>query len=728
MGKKVLLADDSATIQKLVEMNLSDTEYELLAVSDGKQAVDQLAEFQPDIILADTIMPLMDGYEVCHFVKSHDQYRHIPLILLKGRFQPFDESRAASVSYDDKLPKPFSKDQLLSLIERLISEKEAERLDAQVETALETTAPPLVDESIYTNDTVHVDMFDEMPLSSEETDPYSADPIHLDSGGNVGGEFVLGGNDTVQYSPELLAAKAQGERPNLDELVEDVPSMSDFDLEEEPTDLQETRPEDVGDSENLTEGLATSESFDVLDEEDLEEEEYDDVTMELTTEDLADLEPFEDEEEAITDSLEVEEEAITDILEDEEEAITDSIEDEEAITDSIVVEEAVTDAPEMETYRDIRPEAAELDVPDLLEPESLPEEEPASAEELGEDLIEELGEEDLETVETVDDEIGGQTVPVVFDTENRPTLNGEPLPDMRDLAREEEALKDSGTPGFDETVFDPFMEETVGEGIEGGPSLGEPHEPPAPVEDELQLDFEDREEDLAEEDQEIELDLEDSGEIIEEPSGELVIEEIDQPLLNQIPEELDTEPVLDKEPVEEPLDTEPIESTSSEAEGEKELGGIDEEEPLIVDDESLDTAPIGEAPFSDETPADSVADDEPLPMDDVPVASEIPTEEMEGPILQELEEELSSAEEEVRLTGETGAISSAEVPPPQAPFAPSNLSKEQLEALADMVAERVVRKMGHDSIKEIVWDVVPELAEAMIKKRIYQLEQAVDEE
>jgi len=57
-----------------------------------------------------------------------------------------------------------------------------------------------------------------------------------------------------------------------------------------------------------------------------------------------------------------------------------------------------------------------------------------------------------------------------------------------------------------------------------------------------------------------------------------------------------------------------------------------------------------------------------------------------------------------------------------------SLSEEQLDQLADKVAERLVEKLGQASIKEIVWDVVPELAEAMIKKRIYQLEQSVDED
>src|SRR3990170_1149475 len=97
MPKKILLADDSITIQKVVELTFSDGDYEVTAVNNGAKAIQKLAEMRPDIILSDIIMPEKNGYEVCEFVKSHPDYKTIPVILLTGTFEPFDPDRAERV-------------------------------------------------------------------------------------------------------------------------------------------------------------------------------------------------------------------------------------------------------------------------------------------------------------------------------------------------------------------------------------------------------------------------------------------------------------------------------------------------------------------------------------------------------------------------------------------------------------------------------------------------------
>src|SRR5258707_899001 len=94
MPKRILLADDSITIQKVVELTFSDGDYEVVAVNNGAKAIQKLAEMRPDIILSDIIMPEKNGYEVCEYVKSHPEYRTIPVVLLTGTFEPFDPDRA----------------------------------------------------------------------------------------------------------------------------------------------------------------------------------------------------------------------------------------------------------------------------------------------------------------------------------------------------------------------------------------------------------------------------------------------------------------------------------------------------------------------------------------------------------------------------------------------------------------------------------------------------------
>ncbi|HSP34671.1 MAG TPA: response regulator [Thermoanaerobaculia bacterium] len=121
MPKKILLADDSITIQKVVELTFSDGDYEVTAVNNGAKAIQKLADMRPDIILSDIIMPEKNGYEVCEFVKSHPEYRTIPVVLLTGTFEPFDPDRADKAGCDAVVTKPFESQSLIHKVEELIA-------------------------------------------------------------------------------------------------------------------------------------------------------------------------------------------------------------------------------------------------------------------------------------------------------------------------------------------------------------------------------------------------------------------------------------------------------------------------------------------------------------------------------------------------------------------------------------------------------------------------------
>src|SRR5437763_1805310 len=121
MPKRILLADDSITIQKVVELTFSDGDYEVTAVNNGAKAIAKLAEMRPDVILSDIIMPEKNGYEVCEYVKSHPEFRTIPVILLTGTFEPFDPDRADKAGCDAVVTKPFESQSLIHKVEELIS-------------------------------------------------------------------------------------------------------------------------------------------------------------------------------------------------------------------------------------------------------------------------------------------------------------------------------------------------------------------------------------------------------------------------------------------------------------------------------------------------------------------------------------------------------------------------------------------------------------------------------
>lgn len=127
-GRKLLLADDSATIQKVIDLTFADEGVRVVAVGNGQEAIEQLLDFAPDIVLADVHMPGANGYEICEYVKTNEKLKHIPVMLLVGSFEPFDEAEARRVGADDILTKPFqSIRRLIDRVGALVSSPPAEK-------------------------------------------------------------------------------------------------------------------------------------------------------------------------------------------------------------------------------------------------------------------------------------------------------------------------------------------------------------------------------------------------------------------------------------------------------------------------------------------------------------------------------------------------------------------------------------------------------------------------
>lgn len=104
---KLLLADDSATIRKVVELTFVDEGIDVFAVADGDAAMLKFVEVQPDIVLVDVEMPGPSGYQICEMIKQDEATRHIPVLLLVGSFEPFDQNEAERAGADGFLTKPF---------------------------------------------------------------------------------------------------------------------------------------------------------------------------------------------------------------------------------------------------------------------------------------------------------------------------------------------------------------------------------------------------------------------------------------------------------------------------------------------------------------------------------------------------------------------------------------------------------------------------------------------
>jgi CheY-like chemotaxis protein len=141
---KLLLADDSVTIQRVIELTFADEDVQVLAVGDGQQAIERVKADRPDIVLADVGMPERDGYEVAAFIKGDPQFAHIPVLLLTGAFEPVDEVRARAVGCDGVLVKPFEPQMVISRVRDLLSGSRESVKPSSVPVA-KLSAPPVVD-------------------------------------------------------------------------------------------------------------------------------------------------------------------------------------------------------------------------------------------------------------------------------------------------------------------------------------------------------------------------------------------------------------------------------------------------------------------------------------------------------------------------------------------------------------------------------------------------------
>ncbi len=122
---KLLLADDSVTIQKVVNLTFADEGIEVTAVGDGDLALQSIADSTPDIVLADVHMPGVDGYRICESIRANEVTKDVPVILLVGSFEPFDEGESNRVGANAYLTKPFhSIRELVTTVTELLNSRE----------------------------------------------------------------------------------------------------------------------------------------------------------------------------------------------------------------------------------------------------------------------------------------------------------------------------------------------------------------------------------------------------------------------------------------------------------------------------------------------------------------------------------------------------------------------------------------------------------------------------
>ena len=125
MAKKILAVDDEKHIVRLVQINLEKEGYQVATASTGREALERVGEFRPDLIVMDVMMPEMDGFEALKKLKENPETREIPVIMLTAKAQDADVFRGWQSGADLYLTKPFNPAELLSFIKRLLASQNA---------------------------------------------------------------------------------------------------------------------------------------------------------------------------------------------------------------------------------------------------------------------------------------------------------------------------------------------------------------------------------------------------------------------------------------------------------------------------------------------------------------------------------------------------------------------------------------------------------------------------
>ena len=142
---KILIADDNEANCELLEAYLSSVDCEIVVAVDGQDALDKVAEFKPDLILLDVMMPKLSGFEVCQTLKSNPDTRRIMVLMVTALNERGDIERAVQAGTDDFLSKPGNQVELTKRVENMLKLKdvtdEVDRLRCYIEEMEASTGP-----------------------------------------------------------------------------------------------------------------------------------------------------------------------------------------------------------------------------------------------------------------------------------------------------------------------------------------------------------------------------------------------------------------------------------------------------------------------------------------------------------------------------------------------------------------------------------------------------------
>ncbi len=118
---KALIVEDDPDARKVLSLILKLDGYQIHSAPGGQEALNVLADLVPDVILLDVMMPGMDGYQVCQWVRSNPAVRHVPVIMLSGKADPESVARGMEVGADEYLSKPITPSNLTKQLKTVLA-------------------------------------------------------------------------------------------------------------------------------------------------------------------------------------------------------------------------------------------------------------------------------------------------------------------------------------------------------------------------------------------------------------------------------------------------------------------------------------------------------------------------------------------------------------------------------------------------------------------------------
>ena len=184
MTIRILVADDSITIQKIVAMAFGNEDAEVQGIGDGQEAFDKVPDFKPDIILADVDVPGLDGFELCQKIKGNPELANIKVLLLASDFEDFDEDRFKECQAENHISKPFKSDDMVQMVAQVMTGESALETAVLSDSVEGKDDEPSLEELLESVERLSIDSMgmtydpiEDIPLASELVVPLEEEAV-----------------------------------------------------------------------------------------------------------------------------------------------------------------------------------------------------------------------------------------------------------------------------------------------------------------------------------------------------------------------------------------------------------------------------------------------------------------------------------------------------------------------------------------------------------------------